>query len=65
MAGAAPAEHRAMGIWLKPEAHAEAERIAAVVGLRKSQVIRLAIEAGLPLLRERFGCAQGTGSTAS
>lgn len=54
MAGAPGGKRRQMGIWIDQMAHSEAERIASVAGLTKTQVIRLAIEAGLPIVAERF-----------
>lgn len=47
-------DRKAMGLWLDQAHHDEAERIADAAGLHKSQVIRLAIEAGLPIVAQRF-----------
>lgn len=43
-----------IGLWLDPKAHTEAKRIASAGGLRTSQVIRLAIDAGLPVIARRI-----------
>lgn len=54
MGGAPRRNRRPMGIWLDTATHTEAERIASVAGLHKSQVVRLAVEAGLPIIGARF-----------
>ncbi|HVQ45142.1 MAG TPA: hypothetical protein VMT30_09385 [Candidatus Saccharimonadia bacterium] len=43
-----------MGIELDVTVHAEAERIASVTPLNKSDVLRLAIDAGLPIVARRL-----------
>lgn len=59
MASARGKTRKAMGIWLERATHAEAERIADVAGLAKSQVIRLAIEAGMPAVARRLADEDG------
>ncbi len=62
MANAPERDRRPMGIWLDAATHVEAERIASVAGLNKSQVIRLAVAAGLPIIAERFAPPQDKAS---
>jgi len=54
MAGTPARDRKPMGIELDVTVHAEAERIASVTPLNKSDVLRLAIDAGLPIVARRL-----------
>lgn len=59
MSGTSRAERDKMpvGVNLRKAEREEALRIAHTLGLSQTQVLRLAVEAGLPLVAERFRVA--------
>lgn len=59
MAGAQRRDQKPMGINLAVDVHAEAERLARVTPLSKSDVLRLAIAAGLPIVARQLAGEDG------